>query len=179
MSLDKNLMNKNSGDPIKSADWNALASETARLDEAKLNRGLIGVQTLRAGWENQTTSMDWKPVINQTVRFETGTSLLLVGHGHGLSDTSGVALDVAIRVNGTVLGQEGSGNLAWGMGLLHPFFGNNTSIFTQIVAIAQSPVKSGDSLFELVMRCRRSEGVNGGSVKFSGPTLWLIRLGAG
>lgn len=179
MSLDENLKNKHAGELIRSEDWNALASETARLDGAKLNRGLIGVQMLRApSWNNQTSSGDWQPVISQTVNFQTATKLLLVGQGHGLSDTSGVALDVVSRVNGTILGQATGDGFHWGMGLLHPSFGGNTSIWTQIVAIAECSVESGASMVELVMRCRRTGGVNGGAVQFSAPTLWLIRLGA-
>lgn len=174
MPLDEDLTNKHVGDPIRSVDWNALASETARLDGAKLNRGLIGVQMLRGNWENETSSVDWQPVISQTVTFQTPTKLLLVGQGHGFSGTSGVALDVVISVNGTILGREGAGDLAWGMGLLHPDFGGNTSIWTQIVAIAECPVPSGASSVELAMRRRGPSG----AVKFSAPTLWLIRLGA-
>ncbi|KOV88202.1 hypothetical protein ADL01_02330 [Streptomyces sp. NRRL WC-3618] len=180
MSLDENLTNKHPGDPIRSKDWNALASETVRLDDTKLNRGLIGVQMLRApSWNNETTSGDWQPVISQTVNFETGTSLLLVGQGHGLSSTSGVALDVVIRVNGTILGQDDTvGDLSWGAGLLQNSFGGKTSIWTQIVAIAECSVKSGESAVELAMRCRRPDTGKDGSVNFSAPTLWLIRLGA-
>ena len=179
MSLDKNLTDKHPGDPIHSADWNTLASETVRLDATKLNSQLIGIQMLRAAkWANETTSGDWPTVIKETVNFETATSLLLVGQGHGLSDTSGVSLDVAIMVNGTILGYEDTNDLAWGMGLLQPTVGGNTSISTQIVAIAECPVKSGESVVELAMRCRRPDTVKNGSVKFSAPTLWLIRLGA-
>jgi len=178
MSLDENLTKKRPGDPILSADWNAVASETVRLDDAKLNRQSIGFQMFRAKqWANETTSGDWQPVISQTVHFETATSLLLVGQGHGLSETSGAALDVVFRVNGAILGHDfDTIDLSWGMGLLHPF-GSNTSIWAQIVAIAECPVSSGESLVELVMR-RRANGVEDGSVKFSAPTLWLIRLGA-
>ncbi|MFD9118732.1 hypothetical protein ACFU6M_07300 [Streptomyces bottropensis] len=180
MPLDKDLTNKNSGDLIRSADWNALASETVRLDDVKLNRGLVGIQMLQAPkWENETASADWQTVISHTVNFESGTELLLVGQGHGFSDFSGVALDVVIKVNGTILGQEDTKNgFAWGMGVHQPV-GSTTSIWTQIVVIAEWPsVMSGDNEIALAMRCRRQNEEKGGTVYFSAPTLWLIRLGA-
>ncbi|WP_405774882.1 hypothetical protein [Streptomyces sp. NBC_01538] len=181
MSLDKKLTEMRSGDLIRSTDWNALASETVRLDDVKLNRGLIGIQMLQApSWENKTSSGDWQPVIEHTVNLQPGTELLLVGQGHGISDRSGVALDVVIMVNGTVLGQEDTNGLAWGMGVHEPVGKITTSISTQIVVIAEWPAEmSGENEVVLAMRCRKVESVQDGSVQFSAPTLWLIRLGAG
>ncbi|WP_055712009.1 hypothetical protein [Streptomyces torulosus] len=180
MSLDKNLTEKKSGDLIRSADWNAVASETVRLDDVKLDRGLIGIQMLQApSWDNKTSSRDWQPVIRHTVNLEPGTELLLVGQGHGLSEVSGVALDVVITVNGTLLGQEDTNGLAWGMGIHQPVGKINMSIWTQIVVIAEWPAEmSGVNEVVLAMRCRKEESVKDGSVQFNAPTLWLIRLGA-
>ncbi|MEU6806589.1 hypothetical protein [Streptomyces neyagawaensis] len=180
MPLDENITKKRSGDPILSADWNAIAAETVRLDDVKLNRGLTGIQMLQAPkWENTTASEDWQTVISHTVNLESGTELLLVGQGHGFSDFSGVALDVVIMVNGTILGQEDTKNgFAWGMGVHQPV-GITTSIWTQIVVIAEWPsVMSGENEVALAMRCRRQNEEKGGTVHFSAPTLWLIRLGA-
>jgi hypothetical protein len=178
MPLDENVTKKRPGDSIRSADWNALAAETVRLDTAKLNSQSIGIQ-MRPGleWENERTSGDWHMVAKETVTLKTATSFLLVGQGHGLSNASNVSLDVAIRVNGTILGREAKSDLVWGMGLVSPVTSGNTSIWTQIVAIAECSIPSGESAVELVMRCRKPDGA-GGSVKFNAPTLWLIRLGA-
>ncbi|GHH85430.1 hypothetical protein [Streptomyces capitiformicae] len=179
MSLDENLTNKQPGDLIRSKEWNILASETVRLvDAAKLNSQLIGIQMQRGlEWENERTSGDWHMVAKETVNVETDTSFLLVGQGHGLSNASNVSLDVAIRVNGKILGHEATNDLFWGMGLVSPTVSGNTSIWTQIVAIAECSIPSGESGVELVMRCRKPNG-GGGAVKFNAPTLWLIRLGA-
>lgn len=174
MSLDNNLTKKNPGDPIKSADWNALASETVRLDAAKLNSQSIGFQMLQANdWANATTSTEWTPVISSgEVKFDTPTSLLLIGQGHALSEIQGVALRVAIRVNDTVLAMGPNG--PWGGGYLYSGSTPNPNNWIPIMAIAGCPVPQGKSKVELVIR---REGGNG-TVKFNGPTLWLIRLGA-
>ncbi|MFF7838258.1 hypothetical protein ACFZC6_05490 [Streptomyces ossamyceticus] len=166
MSLDRNLTNKKTGDPIKSSDWNALASETVRLSQS------IGFRMLQATlWENLTTANGWTPVINQEVPFDTPTSLLLIGHGHGSSETAGVHLRVAIRVNGTVLGPPDSNGP---VGAAFLSFSNSVNNWVPITAIGGCPVPQGPSRVELVIR---REGPVG-TVRLNNPTLWLIQLGA-
>ncbi|KUN83656.1 hypothetical protein [Streptomyces griseoruber] len=164
MSLDKNVMNKNPGDPIKSADWNALASETVRLNQS------IGFHMLQAkAWSNATTSTDWTPVINETVKFDTPTSLLLIGQGHGSSDTQQISLRVAIRVNDTILASDPNG--PWGAAFL--YFANTVNNWVPLTAMAGCPVPQGTSKVELLIR---REGTTG-TVKMNAPTLWLLQLG--
>ncbi|SHH84862.1 hypothetical protein [Streptomyces sp. 3214.6] len=175
MSLDKNLTQKIPGDPIKSSDWNALAAETVRLDAAtKLNSQSIGFQMLQGNsWDNWTAPGDWMPVINKTLDFDTPTSLLLIGQGHGHSDSRELSLRVAIRVNDTLLGLDKESRI-WGGGFLSPFT-DTQDVWFPITAIAGCPVPKGKSKVELVIRC---EGQDNGSVALNAPTLWLIQLGA-
>ncbi|MET9846901.1 MULTISPECIES: hypothetical protein [Streptomyces] len=179
MSLDENLTNKQPGDPIRSKDWNALASETVRLDAAtKLNSQAIGFQMLKAKeWSNVSTSGEWTPVIrDEGVNFDTPTSLLLIGQGHASSDTQGIALRVAFRVDNTVLGLgPESSTDPWGAVYLNP--GTTPNSWVPITAIAGCPVPKGKRKVELVMRREGPAGTSG-TVKFNAPTLWLIRLGA-
>lgn len=173
MPLDENVMKKRPGDRILSADWNALAEETVRLDATtKLKNQSIGFEMLRAqSWENVSTSNEWTPVISsEEVEFDTPTSLLLIGQGHGHSDTQGVVLSVTIRVDGKILAMDEDG--PWGGGFLQS--GSPPNTWIPITAIAGCQVPQGKSKVELVIH----RSGQSGKVKFNAPTLWLIRLGA-
>jgi hypothetical protein len=199
MALDENITQKAAGDPIKSADWNALAAETNRLDAAKLDTvggtlsglltaagGLstpslfsptVGVQLLKpadGSWGHQAGT-GYVSVIDQQINLERATSIFALGHGHGSTQGPNpehrLVLEIAVDGAATTLNQEGTAQ--WGVGLTESV---PSGMWVPIVTVGSCQLAAGTHRFEL--RIRNASDRPGGFVYLNGPTLWLAFLGA-
>jgi hypothetical protein len=199
MALDENITHKAAGDPIKSADWNALAAETNRLDAAKLDTvggtlsglltaagGLstpslfsptVGIQLLKpadGSWSHQAGSGNVM-VIDQRINLERATSILALGHGHGSTQLQNenhrLVLDIAVDGAATALNQEGTN--PWGVGLAQSV---PSGLWVPIITVGSCQLAAGTHRFQL--RIRNAADSPGGFVYLNGATLWLAFLGA-
>ncbi|WP_033340963.1 hypothetical protein [Catenuloplanes japonicus] len=202
MPLDKKIAEKASGDPIASADWNTLATETIRLDTAKLNTTggtVAGLLTAAAGlasptlrsdslgitlltpdndvWNHKTDTSAGRAVISRSVEFAVPTTVFLVGHGHASTDagTSAAkrAVHADIRMDGALLNPVREST--WGS----IFLNLPTGTWATMVTLASANVPKGKHTFELWLRAIDSaaSGADKYAVSLHGPSLWLARLG--
>jgi hypothetical protein len=203
MALDKNIAAKKSGDPIVSADWNTLATETIRLDSAKLdvNAGgtVAGLLTAAAGlnaasvhsetlgvnlftpqldkWDFTTDLAAGVDVITGNLTLSAPTSLIVIGHGHG-STAAGTqaakrALALEIRMDLRVLNPVREST--WGICYLSP----PTGSWFPLIAVGTVKAPPGEHRLDLVLRATDSpnSGPEKYSVNLNGPSLWVARLG--
>ncbi|MFJ3773467.1 hypothetical protein ACIPX0_17385 [Streptomyces sp. NPDC090075] len=191
MTLDKNTANKAPGDPVRSADWNDLAAAVLRHETDKLDisggtvtgsltvqGGLtapqsLGVQLLKP--DNGQVNFDnigiaWRgmaTMISQQIQFQTDTTLLLIGHGHGTTPSVSEALTMRIVVDGVATNSEGAND--WGSGYLAVQEGT----WVPVTAIGTVQVPAGSHTVQLTATCSNTV-----SASLRAPTLWVIRLGA-
>ncbi|MFI5958818.1 hypothetical protein [Cryptosporangium sp. NPDC051539] len=175
MTIDPGLSEMHPGDPIRSSDWNTLASAVGGLQIGVTGAGYLGVSQFTSEiWERSTTSAAYVPAVKGTVAFAQKTTVLVAGHGHGLTRDKDVSLDIAIYVDGTLLGRrDNTSELApWGAGVLQSN-ANSLSSWNQVLALGSTVVDAGSRAFEIRFRARGG----GKEVLFSGASLWVVRLG--
>ncbi|MFG2970137.1 hypothetical protein ACGFZS_43405 [Streptomyces sp. NPDC048288] len=190
MTLDQNTADKAPGDPVRSADWNDLAAAVLRHETGKLDltggtvTGLLtaqggltapqslGVQLLtpeQASFDNITVSE--VKMINRDVPFQTDTTLLLVGHGHGTTADVNHPLTMRIKVDGVTTGTFDGEGVEWGRGYLAA----SKDTWLPITAIGTTRVLAGTRNLQLTA----SGGAPEAMASLHEPALWVIRLGAG
>jgi hypothetical protein len=193
MALEGNIGNKHPGDPIKSDDWNELAAEAQRLgtDKLDLTGGTIsgplavkgpvsspalGVEILHGTedtWGITVDNVNYVPVIERDVTFDSAASLLVVGHCSAITNPD-TGVQMVLSVDRKQLHQVNANSaISWGMAT---HWGNNRGeVSSPLVTMGIYSVDAGTHHFQLLARSTTP----GQSVGLNGPTLFILRVGAG
>ncbi|MFE2063485.1 hypothetical protein ACFXDH_13930 [Streptomyces sp. NPDC059467] len=195
MTLDQNLADKAPGDPVRSADWNDIAAAVLRHETGKLDLsggtvtgpltaqgGLtapalssqsLGVQLLKP--DNGQWGFDFNAstatMISGQIQFQTPATLLLIGHGHASTSDPNHPLILHVMVDGAITNKEGTSE--WGVGFVALPGGATTWVPATTIGSAQ--VTAGSHTVQFAA----TGGAFGATASLHGPTLWVIRLGAG